>query len=236
MHQMSVDVSGHGLSSTPVASVVGEAVLRAEPDEAMVLVTLSALEDTPGPALDDVARRCGSLIAVLDELSILPPDRSTTGVTVQEDFDHTPRGTTIAGSSCVLDRRGPADRRRADRSTGHARDHRVGRTGRRAALADCPPESDPARGSARSRCRRAAQSASLRQLGSPDAVVGLCGLGRWWPSCVQRGGGERGAGQRGGAGERQGLSGGPARKLVAADRGRSDVGHVAGDAGCEPWP
>jgi hypothetical protein len=33
---------------TPVVSVIGEAVLRAEPDEAMVLVTLSALEDTPG--------------------------------------------------------------------------------------------------------------------------------------------------------------------------------------------
>jgi hypothetical protein len=49
---MSAAVSGHGLSSAPVVSVVGEAVLRAEPDEAMVLVTLSALEDTPGLALE----------------------------------------------------------------------------------------------------------------------------------------------------------------------------------------
>jgi uncharacterized protein YggE len=97
MHQMSVDVSGHGLSSTPVVSVVGEAVLRAEPDEAMVLVTLSAREGTPGPALEDVARRSGALIAVLDELSILPSDRSTTGVTVQEDFDHTHEGRRSLG-------------------------------------------------------------------------------------------------------------------------------------------
>jgi uncharacterized protein YggE len=77
MRQMSADASGHGLKTTPVVSVVGEAVLRAEPDEAMVLVTLSALEGTPGPALEDVARRSGSLIALLDELSILPSDRST---------------------------------------------------------------------------------------------------------------------------------------------------------------
>jgi uncharacterized protein YggE len=78
-------------------SVVGEAVLRAEPEEAMVLVTLSALEDTPGPALEDVARRGGSLSALLDELSIAPSDRSTTGVTVQEEFDHTNEGRRSLG-------------------------------------------------------------------------------------------------------------------------------------------
>lgn len=94
---MSADGSGHELRGAPVVSVVGEAVLRAEPDEAMVLVTLSALEDTPGPALEDVARRSGSLIALLDELSILPSDRSTTGVTVQEDFDHTQEGRRSLG-------------------------------------------------------------------------------------------------------------------------------------------
>lgn len=85
------------MRGTPVVSVVGEAVLRAEPDEAMVLVTLSALQDTPGPALEDVARRSGSLIALLDEFSILPSDRSTTGVTVQEDFDHTHEGRRSLG-------------------------------------------------------------------------------------------------------------------------------------------
>lgn len=54
--------SGLGRSAaTPLVSVVGQAVLRAEPDEAMVVVTLSALDDAPGPALDDVARRSDAL-------------------------------------------------------------------------------------------------------------------------------------------------------------------------------
>lgn len=85
------------LSSPPTVSVVGEAVLRAEPDEAMVLVTLTALQDTPGPALEDVARRSDALIALLDELSIDPSDRSTTGASVQEEFDHTREGRRSLG-------------------------------------------------------------------------------------------------------------------------------------------
>ena len=80
-----------------VVSVVGEAVLRAEPDEAMVLVTLSTLEATPGPALEDVARRSDALIALLNELAVDPSDRSTTGVSVQEDFDHTKDGRRSLG-------------------------------------------------------------------------------------------------------------------------------------------
>lgn len=94
---MSAAGSGHELRGPPVVSVVGEAVLRAEPDEAMVIVTLSALEGTPGPALEDVARRSGSLIALLDELSVSPSDRSTTGVTLQEEFDHTHEGRRSLG-------------------------------------------------------------------------------------------------------------------------------------------
>ena len=97
MNQMSADGSELMLRGAPVVSVVGEAVVRAEPDEAMVLVTLSALEESPGPALADVARRSGSLIALLDELSIQPSDRSTGGVTVQEDFDHTHDGRRSLG-------------------------------------------------------------------------------------------------------------------------------------------
>ena len=84
-------------SSSSVVSVVGEAVLRAEPDEAMVLVTLTAVKETPGPALQDVARRSDALIALLDELSIDPSDRSTTGVSVQEEFDHTRQGRRSLG-------------------------------------------------------------------------------------------------------------------------------------------
>ena len=70
--------SDPNISTTPMVSVVGTAVLRAEPDEAMVVVTLSALEDGPGPALEDVARRSEALVALLDELGIASSDRSTT--------------------------------------------------------------------------------------------------------------------------------------------------------------
>lgn len=94
---MPADGSDLRLISTPVVAVVGEAVLRAEPDEAMVLVTLSALEDAPGPALADVARRSDALMALLDELSIDRSDRSTTGVSVREEFDHTTEGRRSLG-------------------------------------------------------------------------------------------------------------------------------------------
>jgi uncharacterized protein YggE len=97
MHEMPADESNFALRGGPVVSVVGEAVVRAEPDEAMLRVTLSALETTPGPALEDVAKRSGALIALLDDLSIEPPDRSTSGVTVQEDFDHTHDGRRSLG-------------------------------------------------------------------------------------------------------------------------------------------
>lgn len=90
-----------GLGATPIVSVVGEAVVRAEPDEAMVVVTLSALEDSPGPALANVARHSDALLTLLDELAIVPADRSTTGVSVQEDFDHTAAGSRSIGHRAV---------------------------------------------------------------------------------------------------------------------------------------
>jgi uncharacterized protein YggE len=85
------------VSTTPMVSVVGTAVLRAEPDEAMVVVTLSALKDGPGPALEDVARRSEALVALLDEFGIASSDRSTRGVSVHEDFDHTSEGRRSLG-------------------------------------------------------------------------------------------------------------------------------------------
>ena len=85
------------VSTTPMVSVVGTAVLRAEPDEAMVVVTLSALKDGPGQALEDVARRSEALVALLDEFGIASSDRSTTGVSVHEDFDHTSEGRRSLG-------------------------------------------------------------------------------------------------------------------------------------------
>jgi uncharacterized protein YggE len=83
--------------ATPTVTVRGEAVVRTAPDEAMLWVTLSALEPTPGPALADVSRRSEALLALLDELGLAKHDRSTTGVSVYEDFDHTQRGRRSLG-------------------------------------------------------------------------------------------------------------------------------------------
>jgi uncharacterized protein YggE len=83
--------------ATATVTVRGEAVLRAEPDEAMVWVTLTALDADPGQALADVSRRAAALGALLDELGVEKHDRSTTGVTVQEEFDHTHSGRRSLG-------------------------------------------------------------------------------------------------------------------------------------------
>jgi uncharacterized protein YggE len=84
-------------SDAPTVTVRGEAVLRAEPDEATLWVTLTALEDAPGPALADVSLRSEALVALLDELGVVKADRSTTGVTVYEELDHTARGRRSLG-------------------------------------------------------------------------------------------------------------------------------------------
>jgi len=78
-------------------TVRGEAVIRAEPDEAVLWVTLSALDAAPGPALADVSARTGGLMALLDELGVARGDRSTSGITVHEDFDHTSEGRRSLG-------------------------------------------------------------------------------------------------------------------------------------------
>jgi uncharacterized protein len=80
-----------------VVTVTGEAVIRAEPDEAVLWITLSALETAPGAALADVARRSEALVALLDELQVADADRSTSGITVYEEFDHTQQGRRSLG-------------------------------------------------------------------------------------------------------------------------------------------
>lgn len=85
---------------SPEAATVkvrGNAVLRVEPDEAILWITLSALEDAPGRALSDVAARSTRLIALLDELGVGKAERSTTGTTVFEEFDHTEKGRRSLG-------------------------------------------------------------------------------------------------------------------------------------------
>jgi uncharacterized protein YggE len=50
--------------------VRGHATVRAEPDQAMLWITLTARADAPGPALADVSSRSRTLGAMLDQLRI----------------------------------------------------------------------------------------------------------------------------------------------------------------------
>lgn len=88
-------------ATTPTVTVRGDAIIRTEPDEAMLWITLSALEDTPGPALSDVSARSQALVALLDELGVAKLDRSTTGITVYEEFDHTQTGRRSLGHRAI---------------------------------------------------------------------------------------------------------------------------------------
>jgi hypothetical protein len=82
-------------------TVRGDAFLCVEPDEALLWITLSALEDTPGDALADVSARSRDLIAMLDETGVAKADRSTTGITVAEEWDHTQQGRLSRGHRAV---------------------------------------------------------------------------------------------------------------------------------------
>ncbi len=77
--------------------VRGDAVIRAQPDEAILWLTLSALGQSPGAALADVEARSHGLVRLLDELQLSSADRSTSGVTVREEIDHTARGQRSLG-------------------------------------------------------------------------------------------------------------------------------------------
>lgn len=63
----------------------------------MLWIMVSALEDSPGAALGDVARRSDAIVRMLDKLGVAKSDRSTTGVRVQEEFDHTTEGRRSLG-------------------------------------------------------------------------------------------------------------------------------------------
>jgi uncharacterized protein len=73
----------------PMVTVRGDAFIRSEPDEAVLWITLTALEDAPGTALSDVSARTTALVTLLDQVGVAKADRSTTGITVSEEFDHT---------------------------------------------------------------------------------------------------------------------------------------------------
>lgn len=82
-------------------TVRGDAFIRAEPDEALLGITLSALENAPGPALADVSRRSSELVTMLEALGVSTADRSTTGITVYEEFDHTSEGRRSLGHRAI---------------------------------------------------------------------------------------------------------------------------------------
>lgn len=85
-----------GVAAATVA-VVGTASVRIEPDEAFVFITLTKTESGAGPALTDVATRGDALAELLDELEVPSYDRSTTGISVSEEFDHTKDGRKALG-------------------------------------------------------------------------------------------------------------------------------------------
>ncbi len=91
---MRSETAGSGVATV---TATGEAAIRAEPDEALLSITLSALEGAPGAALADVARRSDALVMLLDELGVAKSDRSTSGITVYEEFDHTQEGRRSLG-------------------------------------------------------------------------------------------------------------------------------------------
>jgi uncharacterized protein YggE len=78
-------------------TVRGQATVRTEPDVAILWITLSAFEESPGKALGDVAQRAEALGALLDELGVREADRSTAGVSVAEEFDPPTRGNRGMG-------------------------------------------------------------------------------------------------------------------------------------------
>jgi uncharacterized protein YggE len=67
----------------------GDAVVAGTPDEGIWDVMVDALDASPDAALADVGRRSAELQGVLDELGVPKERRSTTGVSVREEFDYT---------------------------------------------------------------------------------------------------------------------------------------------------
>jgi uncharacterized protein YggE len=68
-------------------TVKSNASVPAEPDEATVAITLSALRATPDVAYRVVAERAQTFASLCDELGIERAQRSTAGLTVQAEFE-----------------------------------------------------------------------------------------------------------------------------------------------------
>jgi uncharacterized protein YggE len=73
-------------------TVLGHGVVRSQPDEATLMLTVEATEPTPAEALDDVAERARQLTALCGELGIGEEQRVTLGATVAERVEHDREG------------------------------------------------------------------------------------------------------------------------------------------------
>ena len=67
--------------------VRGHALVPGEPDQLEVALTVFAVEDSAASALTAAARLSGELVAVLSELAVPDGARSTSGITVREEFE-----------------------------------------------------------------------------------------------------------------------------------------------------
>jgi uncharacterized protein YggE len=74
--------------TTATVTARGEAVVPARPDEGIWIIELSVLDGAPDAALSEVATRSRSLEALLGDLGIPAEKRSTSGVTVREEYDY----------------------------------------------------------------------------------------------------------------------------------------------------
>lgn len=73
----------------PTVTARGDAVVAGTPDEGVWDIMVDAFDASPDAALADVGRRSAELQGVLDALGVPKERRSTTGVSVREEFDYT---------------------------------------------------------------------------------------------------------------------------------------------------
>ena len=69
-------------------TVRGSATVSGVPDDALVWLTLAATRARPEEAYDEVARRSEELDAVLGEVGVPREARTTSGVTLHEQYEH----------------------------------------------------------------------------------------------------------------------------------------------------
>ncbi len=67
--------------------VRGHAVVPGEPDQLEVALTVSAADDSAACALQEAGRLTAELVAVLAELGVPDASRSTSGLSVREEFE-----------------------------------------------------------------------------------------------------------------------------------------------------